>query len=178
MRGRGVIRTLEARVGLFWLGKQEVFLLCKNPGRPLASLFSPWRGALPPSPILPMSADNPSTAPAKKKRAPGRPKAQFTHDATIQLRLESGQLAQLTEQARVTGYSRSAIIRAALDGVQVLQAAPTPEQREQYRQLVKLATNLNQLVVLARVGQDVQDRARATLDQVQLLLATLNQGAA
>jgi hypothetical protein len=125
-----------------------------------------------------MSADNPSTDPAKKKRAPGRPKAQFTHDATIQLRLESGQLAQLTEQARVTGYSRSAILRAALDGVQVLQSAPSPEQREQYRQLVKLATNLNQLVVLARVGQDVQDRARATLDQVQQLLAMLHQGAA
>jgi hypothetical protein len=117
-------------------------------------------------------------SPDKKKRAPGRPKAPFTHDATIQLRLESGQLAQLTEQARLTGYSRSAIIRAALDGVQVLQAAPTPEQREQYRQLVKLATNLNQLVVLARVGQDVQDRARTTLDQMQQLLAALNQGAA
>jgi hypothetical protein len=117
-------------------------------------------------------------SPDKKQRSPGRPKALFTHDATIQLRLESGQLAQLTEQARVTGYSRSAIIRAALEGVQVLQAAPTPEQREQYRQLVKLATNLNQLVVLARVGQDVQDRARATLDQVQQLLATLHPSAA
>ncbi len=105
-------------------------------------------------------------------------RGRFTHDATIQLRLESGQLAQLTEQAQVTSYSRSAIIRAALDGVQVIQAAPTAEQREHYRQLVKLATNLNQLVVLARVGQDVQDRARATLDQVQQLLVTLNQGAA
>jgi hypothetical protein len=30
-------------------------------------------------------------------------------------------------------------------------------------------------VVQARVGQDVQDRARATLAQVQQLLATLNQ---
>lgn len=122
-----------------------------------------------------MSTDSPSPEPAKKKRAPGRPKAQFTHDATIQLRLERGQLEQLTAQAQATGYSRSAIIRAALDGVQVIQAAPTAEQREQYRQLVKLATNLNQLVVQARVGQDVQDRARATLAQVQQLLATLNQ---
>lgn len=122
-----------------------------------------------------MSADSSSPEPAKKKRAPGRPKAPFTHDATIQLRLERGQLEQLTAQARVTGYSRSAIIRAALDGVRVLQAAPTAEQREQYRQLVKLANNLNQLVVQARMGQDVQDRARATLNQVQLLLATLNQ---
>lgn len=112
--------------------------------------------------------------PPKKKRAPGRPKAPFTHDATIQLRLNQVQLAQLDEQAQVTGYSRSAIIRAALDGVRVLQPAPTPEQAEQYRQLVKLATNLNQLIVLARVGQDVQAQARATLAQVQLLLATLS----
>jgi nitrogenase subunit NifH len=91
------------------------------------------------------------------------------------LRLDKRQLAQVTEQAQQTGLSRSAIIRAALDGVRLLQAAPTSEQREQYRQLVKLATNLNQLVVQARVGQDVQDRARATLAQVQQLLATLNQ---
>ncbi len=61
--------------------------------------------------------------------------------------------------------------------MKVIQAAPTAEQREHYRQLVKLATNLNQLVVQARVGQDVQDRARATRAQVQQLLATLNQGA-
>jgi antitoxin component of RelBE/YafQ-DinJ toxin-antitoxin module len=122
-----------------------------------------------------MSADSFTPQPAKKQRAPGRPKAEAPHDATIQLRLDKRQLDQVTEQAQQTGLSRSAIIRAALDGVRVLQAAPTPEQREHYRQLVKLATNLNQLVVQARVGQDVQDRARATLAQVQQLLATLNQ---
>jgi len=155
-----------------------VFLLRNNPGRPRASLFFPRRGALVLALISPMTPNSPTLEPAKKKRAPGRPKAQFTHDATIQLRLERGQLEQLTEQARATGYSRSAIIRAALDGVQVLRPAASSEQREQYRQLVKLATNLNQVVVLARVGQDVQDRARATLDQVQQLLATLNQEAA
>jgi len=120
---------------------------------------------------------SPDQQPPKKKRAPGRPKAPFTHDATIQVRLESGQLAQLTEQARVTGYSRSAIIRAALDGVRVVQAQPSDEQRAQYRQLVKLATNLNQLVVLTRVGQDVQAQARATLAQVQQLLTSLNSAA-
>ncbi len=124
-----------------------------------------------------MHPESPTPEPSKKKRGPGRPKAQFTHDSTIQLRLERGQLEQLTEQARATGYSRSAILRAALGGVQVFQAAPSPEQQEQYRQLVKLATNLNQLVVLARVGQDVQDRARVALDQVQQLLATLNPSA-
>ena len=122
-----------------------------------------------------MSADSSSPDPAKKKRAPGRPKAQFPHDATLQLRLDQEQLAQLTELARVTGYSRSAILRAALSGVRVLRPAPSTEQVVQYRQLVKLATNLNQLVVLAHVGQDVQDRARTTLDQVQQLLAILSQ---
>ena len=122
-----------------------------------------------------MSADSLTPQPAKKQRAPGRPKAEAPHDATIQLRLDKRQLDQVTEQAQQTGLSRSAIIRVALDGVRVLQAAPTPEQREHYRQLVKLATNLNQLVVQARVGQDVHDRARATLAQVQQLLATLNQ---
>lgn len=122
-----------------------------------------------------MSANSYKSEPAKKQRAPGRPKAEAPHDATIQLRLDKRQLDQVTEQAQQTRLSRSAIIRAALDGVRVLQAAPTPEQREHYRQLVKLATNLNQLVVQARVGQDVQDRARATLAQVQQLLATLNQ---
>ena len=94
------------------------------------------------------------------------------------VRLESGQLVRLTEQARVTGSSRSAIIRAALDGVQVIQAAPTAEQREQYRQLVKLATNLNQSAVQVRVGQEVQAQARATLTQVQELLTNLNRGVA
>lgn len=122
-----------------------------------------------------MSADSSTPPQAKKQRAPGRPKAEAPHDATIQLRLDKRQLDQVSEQAQQTGLSRSAIIRAALDGVRVLHAAPTPEQREHYRQLVKLATNLNQLVVQARVGQDVQDRARATLAQVQQLLATLNQ---
>lgn len=124
-----------------------------------------------------MSVPNPNPEPAKKHRSPGRPKAVSPHDATIQLRLDQRQLARVSEQAQQTGLSRSAIIRAALDGVQVLQAAPTAEQREHYRQLVKLATNLNQLVVQARVGQDVQAQARATLDQVQQLLATLHQGA-
>jgi hypothetical protein len=123
-----------------------------------------------------MSSPGSSSDPPKKKRAPGRPQELFTHDSTIQIRLNSGQLMQLEEQAAATGYSRSAIIRSALNGVQVLRAQPTAEQREQYRQLVKLATNLNQLVVLARVGQDVQAQARATLAQVQQLLATLNQG--
>jgi len=122
-----------------------------------------------------MSADSSTPEPAKKKRAPGRPKVQFKHDATIQLRLTSEQLARLTELARVTGCSRTAVMRAALDGMRVLRPAPSTEQVVQYRQLVKLATNLNQLVVLAHVGQDVQDRARITLDQVQQLLTILSQ---
>jgi hypothetical protein len=61
----------------------------------------------------------------------------------------------------------------------VLQAAPDEvlleERRQQYRQLVKLATNLNQLVVLARTAPVVELRARATIDQVQQVLAKIHQ---
>ena len=127
-----------------------------------------------------MSPDTPSPDPKKKKkRGPGRPEAAFKHDATIQLRLTRNQLTELEKQAQRTKMSRSAVIRAALDGVQVLQAAPDEvlleERREQYRQLVKLATNLNQLVVLARTAPVVELRARATIDQVQQVLAKIHQ---
>ena len=127
-----------------------------------------------------MSPDTPSPDPKKKKkRGPGRPEAAFKHDATIQLRLTRNQLTELEKQAQRTKMSRSAVIRAALDGVQVLQAAPDEvlleERREQYRQLVKLATNLNQLVVLARTAPVVELRVRATIDQVQQVLAKIHQ---
>ena len=127
-----------------------------------------------------MSTATPSPDPGKKKkRGPGRPKAEFTHDVTIQLRLSRKQLTELEKQAQRTKMTRSAIIRAALDGVQVLQAAPDEvlleERREQYRQLVKLATNLNQLVLLARTAPVVELRARATIDQVQQVLAKIHQ---
>ena len=127
-----------------------------------------------------MSTEKPNPDPAKKmKRGPGRPKAESTHDATIQLRLSLKQLTELEKQAQRTKMTRSAIIRLALDGVQVLQAAPDEvlleERRQQYRQLVKLATNLNQLVVLARTAPVVELRARATIDQVQQVLAKIHQ---
>lgn len=127
-----------------------------------------------------MSTDNPSPdQEKKKKRGPGRPKAESAYDESIQLRLSSEQLTELEKQARRTKTTRSAVIRAALDGVQVLQAAPDEvlleERREQYRQLVKLATNLNQLVVLARTAPVVELRARATIDQVQQVLAKIHQ---
>ena len=115
----------------------------------------------------------------KKKRGPGRPKAEPTHDKTIQLRLSGKQLAELEKQAQRTKMTRSAVIRAALDGAQVLEAVPDEvlleERRQQYRQLVKLATNLNQLVVLARTAPVVELRARATIDQVQQVLAKIHQ---
>lgn len=127
-----------------------------------------------------MSTEKPNPDPAKKKkRGPGRPKAESTHDKTIQLRLSRKQLTELEKQAQRTKMTRSAVIRAALDGVQVLQAAPDEvlleERRQQYRQLVKLATNLNQLVVLARTAPVVELRARATIDQVQQVLAKIHQ---
>ena len=127
-----------------------------------------------------MATDTPSPDPKKKKtRGPGRPKVESPHDATIQLRLSGGQLARLTDQARLKKLSRSAIIRAALDGVQVLQAAPDEEllkeRRQQFFQLARVATNLNQLVVLVRSVPVVELQVRATIDQVQQVLAKIHQ---
>ena len=124
-----------------------------------------------------MSTDKSSPDPKKKKRSPGRPKAESTFDESIQIRLSSKQLAWLDEQVLLTKLTRSAIIRAALDKVHVLPAAPSDELREerqeQYRQLVKMGINLNQLVVLARTMPVVELRARATIDQVQQVLAKI-----
>ena len=70
-------------------------------------------------------------------------------------------------------------IRAALDGVQVLQAAPDEEllkeRRQQFFQLARVATNLNQLVVLVRSVPVVELQVRATIDQVQQVLAKIHQ---
>ena len=111
----------------------------------------------------------------KNKRKPGgRPKADYTYNRTIQLRLNDEQLDQLTEQARQKSVSRSDIIRAALRGVRVMQAAPSAEERENYRQLVRLSNNLNQLVPLARKGQEVEGQLREVLAHLDNLLIALN----
>ena len=127
-----------------------------------------------------MSTEKPTSDPAKKKkRGPGRPEAAFKHDATIQLRLTRNQLTELEKHAQRTKMSRSAVIRAALDGVQVLQAAPDEElrkeRRQQFFQLARVATNLNQLVVLVRSVPVVELQVRATIDQVQQVLAKIHQ---
>ncbi|MBT2557949.1 ribbon-helix-helix protein, CopG family [Hymenobacter sp. ISL-91] len=122
-----------------------------------------------------MSTDNLAPDPARQKRGPGRPKSAHPHSATIQIRLDREQLSTLTEQAEAAGCSRSTIVRQALAGVRVLQAAPTLEQREQNRQLARLGANLNQLVVQGRLGQEVQAQVLATLTEVQQLLARLHQ---
>ena len=127
-----------------------------------------------------MSPDTPSPDPKKKKkRGPGRPEAAFKHDATIQLRLTRNQLTELEKQAQRTKMSRSAVIRAALDGVQVLEAAPSEEllkeRRQEFFQLAKLATNLNQLVVLVRSAPVVALQTQATIDRVQQVLAKIQQ---
>lgn len=114
--------------------------------------------------------------PKKEKRKPGRPKQDF-HYESITITLPPDALIRLEEQAAATGRSRSNLLWRAWEGLPLIpKRERTPEQVEYYRHLVKLATNLNQLMVLARVGQDVQAQARVTLNQVQQLLSKLNEG--
>ena len=112
----------------------------------------------------------------KPKRGPGRPKQPF-HYESITITLPPDAMIRLEEQTVATGRSRSNLLWRAWEGLPLTpRRERTPEQVEHYRHLVKLATNLNQLVVLARVGQDVQAQAQATLSQVQQLLGKLNEG--
>ena len=116
-----------------------------------------------------------NVTPKAHKRRGGRPKSKSPHDATIQLRLSQEQLTRVTLMAAQAKCSRSAIIRAGLEQVQLVMAAPRPEQLEQYRNLVKLSTNLNQLIKQAYIGRDVQHEALLALEQVRVLLWEIQQ---
>ena len=66
-----------------------------------------------------------------------------------------------------------------LTGARGLNAAPDEEllkeRRQQFFQLARVATNLNQLVVLVRSVPVVELQVRATIDQVQQVLAKIHQ---
>jgi hypothetical protein len=127
------IVPLEARFGGRSNGKQSV-LLRKKP-RSAAGLTS---SRLRSQPSLVFIFLMPQL---RQRSAPRSAKAQFTHDATIQLRRRKRAVAQLTEQARVTGYSRSAIIGRRLSKVRRSCRPRRPRAAERYRQLIS-NTNL------------------------------------
>ena len=104
------------------------------------------------------------------KRQPGRPKAESPYNQTLQLRLSKDQLERVEQLAEKAKCSRSAVIRACLEQMQLVQAAPHPEQQQLHRELVRLTSNLNQLIKMAHTNKAVVDETQQTVKQVRSLL--------
>ena len=117
-----------------------------------------------------------SHKPEKKKRKPGpRPKAVRYKSLTITL--PPADMEHLLEQVRQTGRTRSELLRRAWQGLPL-----TPQVKRGvlsvafYRQLVRLVGGLEELVRTDEFGPVIQNRAQASLDQVQRFLTVLNEG--
>lgn len=108
----------------------------------------------------------------KKKRGPGRPK-QEVHYVSLTITMPPTDLDRLNEQVVTTGRSRSELLRTAWNGLP-LTMRHEPALDEHYSQLVKLATNLNQLMSLAHLGLVTQTQVQHILAQVDQKMAELS----
>ncbi|WP_223648918.1 plasmid mobilization protein [Hymenobacter psoromatis] len=108
----------------------------------------------------------------KKKRGPGRPK-QDVHAVSLTITMPPGDFERLNEQVNTTGRSRSELLRMAWNGLP-LTMRHEPALDEHYGQLVKLATNLNQLMSLAHLGLVTQTQVQQILSQVDQKMAELS----
>lgn len=107
----------------------------------------------------------------KKKRGPGRPK-QDVHFVSFTITMPPGDLERLNEQVTTTGRSRSELLRMAWNGVP-LTMRHEPALDEHYDQLMKLATNLNQLMGLSHLGMVMHTQVQQVLTQVGQKMAEI-----
>lgn len=119
-----------------------------------------------------MIPENEAPEEPKKKRGPGRPK-QDVHYVSLTITMPPDDLERLNEQVTTTGRSRSELLRMAWNGVP-LTMRHEPALDEHYSQLVKLATNLNQLMSLAHLGLVTQTQVQQILLQVDQKMAELS----
>lgn len=108
----------------------------------------------------------------KKKRGPGRPKLDV-HAVSLTITMPPADLDRLNEQVATTGRNRSELLRMAWNGVP-LTIRHEPALDEHYSQLVKLATNLNQLMSLAHLGLVTQTQVQHILSQVDQKMVELS----
>lgn len=109
----------------------------------------------------------------KKKRGPGRPKRDI-HYASFTITMPPDDLSRLNEQVVLTGRNRSELLRMAWKGMP-LTPRHEPALDEHYSQLVKLATNLNQLMSLAHLGLVPPAQIQHILVQVDQKMAEINE---
>ena len=108
----------------------------------------------------------------KKKRGPGRPK-QDVHYASFTITMPAADFDRLNEQVVDTGRKRSEILRTAWNDKPITRRHE-PALDEHYKQLGKLGTNLNQLLVLAHLGLAPPAQVQYVLAQVDQKMAEIN----
>ena len=109
---------------------------------------------------------------SKKKRGPGRPK-QDVHSVSLTITMPPDDLDRLNKQVTTTGHNRSEILRMAWNGKPITMRYE-PALDEHYSQLVKLGTNLNQLMSLAHLGLAPPAQVQHVLTQVYQKMAEIN----
>lgn len=94
-------------------------------------------------------------------------------DCSILLRFTREELDALTEKASRTNYSREEFCRRILNGC-TLKEAPPVEYYALIREVKRLGSNINQLLVIANARGYWQSRElRAALDEYHHLVALL-----
>ena len=119
---------------------------------------------------------NESTPPRKRKRKPGpRPKAE--HYVSFSITMSPTDVQRLEEQQRVTGHSRSELLRRVWRGLPLSpRIRHGLETVKFYRELITLAGSLQKLSGTAQYGPAAQALAEHLLDQLTHLLTQLNEG--
>ena len=119
-----------------------------------------------------MTPQNDAPEKPKKKRGPGRPK-QDVHYASFTITMPAADFNRLNEQVADTGRKRSEILRMAWND-KPITLRHEPALDEHYNQLVKLGTNLNQLMSLAHLGLAPPAQVQHILAQVDQKMAEIN----
>ena len=119
-----------------------------------------------------MTPEDEAPEESKKKRGPGRPK-QDIHYASFTITMPAADFDRLNEQVAGTGRKRSEILRMAWND-KPITLRHEPALDEHYNQLVKLGTNLNQLMSLAHSQLAPPAQVQHVLTQVGQKMAEIN----
>lgn len=123
-----------------------------------------------------MSAD-PSENPEKPERRRGgrQKKTTAKQSHVVSVRLTDAEYAELAREAAEVGKHYGEVLRAVWLGTPYEPLARTPrtqEEKEERRQLLGMAGNLNQLTKQLHAGPAVREAAAQLLARMQQILAT------
>ena len=120
-----------------------------------------------------MSADSPEEP--ERRRGGRQKKTTPKQSHVVSVRLTDAEYAELAREAAEVGKHYGEVLRAVWCGTphQSLTRTPrTVEEREERRQLIGMAGNLNQLAKLAHLKAEVRESLERVLARFQQILNT------